>query len=120
MKVTRVHHVSINTNDATVDDVVDFYRGLFHLPDQPRPDIPGVPGHWHRVGDVELHIVGASAAGQGIDPVGHHFCFAVEDLVAATAELDERGIEHVGSADQVWFVDPAGNTIELQQEGAPS
>ncbi len=121
MKVTRFHHVSVNTNDVPLDDMVGFYRDVLGLGDQPRPDIPGVPGHWHTVGDLELHLVGAPAFGTAIDPTGPHWCAAVEDLDAAVAELDARGIEYLRAVQgddvvQIWIADPAGNTIELQQE----
>ncbi len=121
MKVTRFHHVSVNTNGAPVDDVVEFYRSVLGLADQPRPEMPGIPGHWHAVGDQELHIVGAPFKGEGIDPTGHHYCVAVADLEGAIAELEAQGIEYVRAVQgestvQVWITDPAGNTIELQQE----
>lgn len=121
MKVTRFHHVSVNTNGVAVDTMVEFYRSVLGLTDQPRPEMPGIPGHWHAVGPQELHIVGAPARGEGIDPTGHHYCVAVEDLPAAVAELEARGIEYVRAVQgestvQVWITDPAGNTIELQQE----
>ncbi len=121
MKVTRFHHVSVNSNDTSLDAMVAFYRDVLGLADQPRPDIPGVPGHWQVIGDLELHLVGAPSLGAGIDPTGHHYCVAVEDLDAAIAELDERGIEYARAVQgestvQIWIIDPAGNTIELQQE----
>ena len=121
MKVTRFHHVSVNSNDAPIETMVAFYRDVLGLSDQPRPDIPGVPGHWHVVGNQELHLVGAPPAGAVIDPTGNHYCVAVEDLDAATEELDERGIDYVRAVQgertvQIWIADPAGNTIELQQE----
>lgn len=121
MKVTRFHHVSVNTNGVAVDEVVDFYRSVLGLADQPRPEMPGIPGHWHAVGTQELHIVGAPPRGEGIDPTGHHYCVAVDDLDAAVAELEERGIGYRRATQgpgtvQIWIVDPAGNTIELQQD----
>jgi catechol 2,3-dioxygenase-like lactoylglutathione lyase family enzyme len=121
MKVTRFHHVSVNSNDTSIEAMVDFYGDVLGLDDAERPDIPGVPGHWHVVGDQELHLVGAPPVGPGIDPTGHHYCVAVEDLDAAIAELEERGIEYLravqgASTVQIWITDPAGNTIELQQE----
>ena len=123
MRVTRFHHVSVNCHDADLADMTGFYGGLFGLPDVPRPEIPGVPGHWHTVGEQELHLVGAPPSGPGIDPTGHHYCVAVEDLDAAIAELDDRGIAYMrglqGESNvQIWITDPAGNTIELQQERA--
>ena len=121
MKVTRFHHVSINCNETPVEAIVAFYRDVLGLGDKPRPEIPGVAGHWHAVGDQELHLVGAPARGAGIDPTGHHYCVAVTDLDAAVAELEERGIDYERALQgegtvQIWFADPAGNTIELQQE----
>ena len=109
MKVTRFHHVSVNANGTPVAEMVDFYHDVLGLGDQPRPEIPGVPGHWHVVGDQELHLVGAPPSGPGIDPTGHHYCVAVEDLDATIAELDERrdrstsaapGREHRADLDQ--------------------
>ena len=47
-------------------------------------------------------------------------CFAVTDLDAAIAELGAAGIPYAegaqGTTVQIWFVDPAGNTIEIQQD----
>ncbi len=121
MKVTRFHHVSINTSETSLDDVAAFYRDVLGLNDKARPDIPGVPGHWHLVGDQELHLVGAPPRGTPIDSTGHHYCVAVDDLDAAVAELEDRGIEYQRAVQgagtvQIWISDPAGNTIELQQE----
>ena len=120
MKVIRFHHVSVNANGATLDEVVDFYRDVLGLADRPRPEIPGIAGHWCEVGDQELHVVGAAPAGTAIDPMGNHYCVTVDDLESAIAELDRRRIEYrrgmQGETLQIWIVDPAGNTIELQQD----
>ena len=91
MKVTRFHHVSVNGADAPLEDMVAFYRDVLGLGDVDRPDIPGIPGHWHAVGDQQLHLVGAPAAGDGIDPTGNHFCVTVDDLDAAIAQLEQLG-----------------------------
>jgi len=121
MKVTRFHHVSVNTNGTSLDDLETFYRDVLGLTDKRRPEIPGVPGRWNVVGDQELHLVGAPPQGTPIDSTGHHFCVAVADLDAAVAELEERGIAYERAVQgestvQIWISDPAGNTIELQQD----
>jgi catechol 2,3-dioxygenase-like lactoylglutathione lyase family enzyme len=121
MNVTRFHHVSVNANGTPVAEMVAFYRDVLGLGDEPRPEIPGIDGHWHRVGDSQLHLVGAPPSGKRIDTTGHHYCVAVEDLDAAIAELESRGIEYTRGVQgagvvQIWIADPAGNTIELQQE----
>jgi catechol 2,3-dioxygenase-like lactoylglutathione lyase family enzyme len=121
MRVTRFHHVSVNTNGTPLDAMVGFYRDVLGLGDRPRPEIPGIDGHWHEVGDQELHLVGAPPRGTRIDSTGHHYCVAVDDLDGAIAELDARGIDYLRAVQgagtvQIWISDPAGNTIELQQE----
>ncbi len=121
MKVTRFHHVSVNSNDTPLDAMVAFYHDVLGLGDETRPEIPGIDGHWHTVGDLQLHLVGAPPSGNIIDTTGHHYCVAVTDLDAAIDELEARGIEYVRAVQgantvQIWIADPAGNTIELQQE----
>ena len=121
MRVTRVGHVSVNVEGA-LDETRAFYADVLGLGDRERPDIPGVGGHWHGIADVELHLVDAAQAGHGIDPTGHHFCVYVDDLDAAIDELDERAIPHLesrqGEVVQVFITDPAGNTVELQEDRA--
>ncbi len=122
MKVTRVAHVSINVESALAD-TRRFYREVLGLEDRPRPEMR-VAGHWLGLGEAELHLVDAPCTGSGIDPTGPHFCVYVEDLGAAIDELEERGVEYVrgaqGDVVQIWVVDPAGSTVELQQETSPS
>jgi catechol 2,3-dioxygenase-like lactoylglutathione lyase family enzyme len=121
MRVTRVGHVSVNVEGA-LDETRTFYADVLGLDDRERPEITGVGGHWHGMGDVELHLVDAAQAGHGIDPTGPHFCVFVDDLDAAIRELDDRAIPHLdarqGDVVQVWVTDPAGNTVELQQDRA--
>ncbi len=123
MNVTRFHHVSVNRNNAPLDQMVSFYGNLFGLDAKERPEIPGIPGHWFKVADQELHVVGAPPRGTEIDSTGNHFCIAVEDLDEAVAELEDlqipytRAVQGAGTV-QIWINDPAGNTIELQEDRA--
>jgi catechol 2,3-dioxygenase-like lactoylglutathione lyase family enzyme len=125
MNVLRFHHVSVNANDTSLAEMTTFYRDVLGLGDKERPEIPGVPGHWHVVGDLELHLVGAPPSNEAIDTTGHHYCVTVADLDGAIAELEAGGIEYVRAVQgagtvQIWIADPAGNTIELQQETRPA
>ncbi len=126
MKVTRILHASVNVA-GSLDRADRFYAEVLGLDRSPRPDIPGVGGRWLAAGDGQVHLVDAPMAGQGIDPTGPHFCLAVEDVEAAVAELEARGIPYLRAAQpappgrtgevvQVWFTDPAGNTIEIQED----
>jgi catechol 2,3-dioxygenase-like lactoylglutathione lyase family enzyme len=119
MKVTRTLHHSVNV-EGRLEASVEFYQRLFQLSDDARPMIPGIDGHWFGAGNAQLHLVDAPAGPGPIQPAGPHVCFAVDDLAGAIAELDGLGIPYVegaqGTTVQIWFVDPAGNTIEIQQE----
>jgi len=125
MRVTRILHHSVNVAGA-LDPATGFYQQVFGLTDAVRPDIPGVGGHWFSVGDAQIHLVDADAGDGAIRPTGPHVCLGVEDLAAAEAELEAAGIATVafgdGAGRQVWVADPAGHTIELQQdpEGSPT
>lgn len=124
MRVTRILHASINVS-GSLDDTTRFYAGRLGLEPAARPDIPGVAGAWHSVGDAQLHLVDAPHRGAPeIDPTGPHLCFGVEDLGAAIAELDREGIPYVrgqqGDVVQIWIVDPSGFTVELQEDRAPA
>ncbi len=125
MRITRFHHVSVNCNGSPLADMVSFYDDLFGLDSKDRPDIPGVPGHWFRLSDQELHVVGAAPRGTQIDSTGNHYCVAVDDLDKAIRELEDRNIPYEQAVQgpgtiQIWINDPAGNTIELQQDRAPA
>jgi lactoylglutathione lyase/glyoxylase I family protein len=119
VKVTRVLHVSVNVEGA-LDETQAFYAQLFGLDSQQRPQIPGVDGHWFALGDTELHLVDADEGTKRIKSRGNHYCVGVDDLDAAIAELEAKGIEYQrgaqGDVVQIWVADPAGNTIELQQD----
>src|ERR1041385_399320 len=134
IEVTAMLHagVRIKPGDADVENALAFYRDVLGLQrDVKRPTIPGIPGYWMnlRHGDrsQQIHIFGA----EGVSPMGRsakedptrwHLAFAVKDIAAAEAELKSRNIYYwiydslVGNASkQVFFEDPSGNMIELQQ-----
>src|SRR5438477_104360 len=79
--------------------------------DAPRPEIPGIDGHWHTVGAQQLHLVAAPPRGTAIDSTGNHYCISVADLDGAIAELEAAGIDYVrgvqgDSVVQIWINDP--------------
>ena len=119
VNVTRTLHHSVNV-EGRLDACVAFYRRLLDLSDEERPEIPGVGGHWFAAGDVQLHLVDADAGSAVIRPTGPHVCFAVDDLDGchrrARAGRHPLRAGAQGTVVQIWFVDPAGNTIEIQQD----
>ncbi len=122
MRVTRILHHSVNV-EGQLPETAEFYERL-GLGSLPRPDIPGVGGRWLAAGDAQVHLVDAPAGPAPIRPTGPHVCFAVDDLDGAIAELDRDGITYrrgtQGDVVQIWVADPAGNTVELQQDPGPA
>lgn len=135
IKVTGFLHagVRIGPTEEDAKTAKDFYESLLGLDtDGERPYIEGIPGFWsniNRPGDRshQVHVMGAEgespvARSPNEDPTRAHVAFSVADLDAAKAELTAKGVEWweykalVGKgSDQVFFEDPFGNMIELQQ-----
>jgi catechol 2,3-dioxygenase-like lactoylglutathione lyase family enzyme len=134
IKVVGLLHAGmrIPPGDSDVSGARAFYGDLLGLEiDEERGHIAGIPGFWVniRAGDrgQQIHIFGAEgqsppARSAKQDPTRPHIALAVEDIDAAKAELNDRGIEYwvyeslVGTASlQVFFEDGFGNMIELQQ-----
>jgi catechol 2,3-dioxygenase-like lactoylglutathione lyase family enzyme len=120
--VTRILHHSVNV-EGRLDQCGQFYERL-SLPDLARPEIPGVAGRWFGAGGAQVHLVDAPAGETAIRPTGPHVCFGVDDLEGAIAELERDSVPYrrgaQGDVIQIWVVDPAGNTIELQQDPDPT
>ncbi len=119
MKVTGFSHASLNIH-GSVEETKKFYTEFLGLEEKPRPDSLRIPGAWYRAGDAEIHVIGAEDDGRPGNPIGPHCALYVRDLDEAISDLERAGLKYLkmGSAPntQVWFTDPAGNTIELQQD----
>ena len=126
MKITRINHAAVNIH-GKVDEAREFYTGLLGLPEVPialpgRPPIPKgtVPAFWLELGGVQVHAIGAPMKGEPREPMGPHVSWYVADLDEAVADLGARGIETrvlgEGRNRIVWVSDPAGNTVEFQQD----
>ncbi len=119
MKVTGFSHASVNVH-STVDQTRKFYAEFLGLEELPRPESLRIPGAWYRVGDAQLHLIGAEDDGRPGNPIGPHYAVLVENLEQAIEEIEEAGLDYLrigeDESSQVWITDPAGNTIELQQD----
>ena len=137
IKITGLLHagVRIRPGDPETEKALAFYSGVLGLEsDKERPFIPGIPGAWLNIHpgsrNPQVHIFGAEGASPAArsnqeDPTRAHLAFAVADLDEAGAELKRQGVHFwvyenlVGrGSDQVFFEDPFGNMIELQQAPA--
>jgi catechol 2,3-dioxygenase-like lactoylglutathione lyase family enzyme len=125
MKITRMNHVAYNV--AGVGAAArEFYTKLLGLPEVPisfpgrAPMMGSDRGFWIEQDGVQMHLIGVEKTGEPREPVNTHVSWYVEDLAAAIAEIRAAGLEmremtgDVGHI--VWISDPAGNTIELQQD----
>jgi catechol 2,3-dioxygenase-like lactoylglutathione lyase family enzyme len=125
VKITRMNHVAYNVAGA-VAEARDFYTRLLGLPEIAirlgggEPMIGSPMGLWLERDGVQMHLIGLPRAGEAREPTGTHVSWYVADLDAAIAEIRAAGIEMremTGSVGHiVWIADPAGNTIELQQD----
>lgn len=134
IKVTALMHagVRVGPSDDDIAKAKAFYQDMLGLEtDGNRPVIQGIPGFWSNIHagsrKQQIHVMGAEgespqARSAKQDPTRSHIALAVESLPDAVAELEARGVEYwvyeslVGKAsNQVFFEDPFGNMIELQQ-----
>lgn len=114
MKLSGVHHVSLNVHDT--EEVGRFYTDVLGLEKLPRPDF-GFPGMWLRAGGQEIHLMEVK---DHHAPDGYHFAFAVDDLDQSVEELRGRGIKvsdprQLPGGRQSFLRDPAGNIVELNE-----
>jgi catechol 2,3-dioxygenase-like lactoylglutathione lyase family enzyme len=125
VKITRINHMAYNVS-GFVAEARDFYTRLLGLPEVPIQLPGGEPmtnspmGLWIEQGNVQMHLIGLERTGEVREPQGTHVSWYVDDLDAAIIELRDAGIEmrelRGGVGHIVWIADPAGNTIELQQD----
>ncbi len=126
MEITRINHVAVNIYGVT-SEAREFYTRLLGLPEVPvqlpgQPPIPPGDGpvFWLEVERCQVHAIGIPAIGELREPTGPHVSWYVANLDAAVAELAAREIEMrvfgEGRTRIIWVADPAGNTVELQQD----
>lgn len=135
--IVALHHcgIRIPRSGQALADARDFYSRILGLRRDPgRPAIPGVDGEWMSVGTgparAQIHLMGVDAkparAGEavreGIDPSEPHLALAVTSIDEARAWLLEQDIGFLETTldgvVQLFLHDPAGNMIELHQDGA--
>ena len=115
MKLSAIHHVSINVDD--VPAAKKFYVDVLGCDLLDRPDL-GFPGAWLQVGTQQIHLMGMQTG----EPLREqHFAFLVDDLEAIRSELETAGISLSRSQTipgvfiQVFTHDPSGNMLEFNQ-----
>jgi catechol 2,3-dioxygenase-like lactoylglutathione lyase family enzyme len=112
-----VHHVSVCVRD--IDASRAFYAGVLGFSERgDRPDF-GFPGAWFDVGGQQVHLMEVAEMPPGA--ASQHFALRVDDLDAAVAAVEAKGVAvyrapHTPPAGRQAFLnDPDGNGIELNQ-----
>jgi uncharacterized protein YndB with AHSA1/START domain/predicted enzyme related to lactoylglutathione lyase len=123
--VTGVDFVSIPTRD--LDRAMDFYGGVLGLERSALWQRPGQPavGAEFENGTVTIALMVSEALGQEFRPHAVPVAFRVDDVAAARATLESRGVEFRGEiidsgvCHQAIFHDPDGNVLDLHHRYAP-
>jgi methylmalonyl-CoA epimerase len=135
MKTYKIDHIGIAV--ASIDEALGVYRAL-GLAEARREDVTGqqVATAFLPVGESQIELLQSTGEGSPVarflkkrGPGVHHICFAVEDVKAAIAELQEKGFRLVNSSPvpgaqgkNVAFLHPESGTgvlIELAERGKP-
>ncbi len=123
--VTGVDFVSVPTTD--LDAATEFYGTVLGLP---RSSVyqrgAGAPvGAEFEAGDLTLSVILSETLGIDFRPINVPIALHVEDIEAARAELESRGISfRADTLDtsvcyMAFFADPDGNALMLHHRYAP-
>jgi len=118
--ITGVDFVALPTNDFEAS--VRFYEETLGLP---RGKQWGkMPGMEFQAGNLTLAVMEPTAFGQEFKPHSMPLALQVDDVAAARADLEAKGVEFVGETidsgvcHQALFKDPGGNTLDLHHRYA--
>ena len=119
--VTGVDFVTVPT--ANFEAAAEFYGTVLGLPCSAR--YGRVPGAEFETGNLTLQLFDFQAVGRENHPNRNPIALHVEDVEAARAELESRGISFHGDTldsgvcHMAFFSDPDGNTLMLHHRYAP-
>jgi predicted enzyme related to lactoylglutathione lyase len=119
--VTGVDFVPLSTQD--LDKSMDFYGNTLGLPRSVY--LPDRNYAEFETGNVTLSIVVGEQMGIGHHVNGLAFALHVDDVNAARAELENRGVQFngdildTGVCHMAFFADPDGNALMLHHRYAP-
>jgi predicted enzyme related to lactoylglutathione lyase len=119
--VTGVDFTIIPTAD--IDRAVDFYENVLGL--ERSKQWGNMPAHEFETGNLTIAVVQMDAFGQEFSPHRSPIAFRVDDVAAAKAELESRGVKFMGDiidsgvCHQAIFQDPDGNSLDIHHRYAP-
>jgi predicted enzyme related to lactoylglutathione lyase len=119
--VTGVDFVSVATSDF--EAAMEFYGTVLGLPCSAQ--YGRAPGAEFETGNLTLQVIDSQAMGLEYRPNNHPIALHVEDVEAARAELESRGVPFNGDTidsgvcHMAIFRDPDGNVLMLHHRYAP-
>jgi predicted enzyme related to lactoylglutathione lyase len=123
--VTGVDFVSLPTSD--LEAAMDFYGNVLGLSRSSVWQRPGMEpvGAEFETGTVTIALLNCDRLGIPFQPSKAPIALQVEDVAAAKAELESRGVSFRGEiidsgvCHQALFEDPDGNALDLHHRYAP-
>jgi predicted enzyme related to lactoylglutathione lyase len=119
--ITGVDFITVSATDFPAS--VHFYGEVLGLPQTAR--YGSRDGVEFEAGGLTLSVIRSEAMGMTFAVNTHPIAFHVEDIEAARAELESRGVEFAadtldtGVCLMAFFRDPAGNALMLHHRYAP-
>jgi predicted enzyme related to lactoylglutathione lyase len=120
-QVTGVDFVTVFVKDY--DAATDFYGNVLGLVQS--AGYGSFRGSEFETGSLTLQVMDAAAVGREFQPSTHPIALHVEDVQAARAGLQTRGVRFLGETidsgvcHMAIFEDPDGNTLMLHHRYAP-
>ena len=119
--VTGVDFINVPTQDF--DAAVEFYGTVLGLPESKRwGDMPAAE---FETGNLTIVVMRSDAFGLEFRPNNHPIELRVDNVEAARAELESRGVAFEGDildsgvCHQAFFEDPDGNALAIHHRYAP-
>jgi predicted enzyme related to lactoylglutathione lyase len=119
--VTGVDFLTVFVTDY--DSAKEFYGtvvGLEHSLDYGR-----IPAGEFETGSLTLQVMDAASIGREFQPSSHPIAFHVDDVEAARADLESKGVKFFGDTvdsgvcHMAHFADPDGNALMFHHRYAP-
>ena len=121
MNVSGVDFICVPVND--IDKAREFYGEVLDL--ELGKQWGDMPGFEYETGNLTLAVMQSDAFGQEFAPHTHPVALQVDDVEAARADLEGKGIEFAadtidsGVCHMAIFSDPFGNGLMLHHRYAP-
>jgi catechol 2,3-dioxygenase-like lactoylglutathione lyase family enzyme len=119
--ITGTDFITVATKDY--DAAADFYGNVLGLPFRKRWG--SMPAGEFETGNLTIAVMQSDAFGVEFRTNNHPIEFHVDDVAAARAELESRGVEFRGEildsgvCHQTFFADPDGNALAIHHRYAP-